>query len=62
MSIPLPPPVAPLMPPGEITKNLFWRMIQAIKNPETLTRQQAEWLAEDAHTAYVINWPEEIIK
>ena len=45
--------------PGEITKNLFFRMMQAIKNPKTLTRQQAEWLAEDAHTAYVINWPEE---
>ena len=45
--------------PGEITKNLFFRMMQAIKNPKTLTCQQIEWLAEDVRTAYVINWPEE---
>jgi|TARA_R110000824_G_scaffold230129_3_gene417720 hypothetical protein len=45
--------------PGEITKNLLWRMMQAIMNPETLTRQQTDWLAEDVHTAYIINWPEE---
>jgi hypothetical protein len=45
--------------PGEITKNLFWRMMQAIRNPEKMTRQQSEWLAADAHTAYVVNWPDE---
>ena len=43
-----------------ITKNLFWRLLQAIKNPETTTRQQAEWLAEDARTAYLTTWPEEV--